>query len=196
MTLKEDLWFPSIIWSDRLVDVDNSSIEDYSYQLMSSDSGVKISNCGGWQSSSLSKISIQVLDPLISKINERINQIVFKFELPKLKLYNMWINVNHPNDYNHLHNHIHSIVSGCYYVKIPKNSGNIEFYRSDGAEYFLPESQSSYNYFNSIKSEYQPINGGLLLFPGWLKHSVQRNRSNENRISISFNYGIVNEKNK
>jgi uncharacterized protein (TIGR02466 family) len=30
-------------------------------------------------------------------------------------------------------------------------------------------------------------NGTLLLFPSWLEHSVPPNRSNEPRISVSFN---------
>ena len=30
----------------------------------------------------------------------------------------------------------------------------------------------------------------LLIFPGWLQHSVQPNRSEEFRVSISFNMGF------
>ena len=35
-----------------------------------------------------------------------------------------------------------------------------------------------------------PEEGKFLIFPSWLKHSVDGSRSKEERISISFNYGV------
>ena len=70
--------------------------------------------------------------------------------------------------------------------------GNIQFERSDNAEYHLPLYIEKPNYFNSTRATYAGKTGGLYIFPGWLKHSVQGNQSNTDRISISFNFGEKN----
>ena len=43
---------------------------------------------------------------------------------------------------------------------------------------------------NSQAMEYRGREGLLLIFPGWLQHSVQPNRSEDFRVSISFNMGF------
>ena len=45
------------------------------------------------------------------------------------------------------------------------------------------------NHFNGSATSYKSVTGALYIFPGWLKHSVQGNLSNTDRISVSFNYG-------
>ena len=70
-----------------------------------------------------------------------------------------------------------------------KNMGNIEFYRDDDSQYYLPPLES-YNGFTKQKHVIEPEAGMLLLFPGWVKHAVQGNRTNRDRVSISFNYGV------
>jgi hypothetical protein len=34
------------------------------------------------------------------------------------------------------------------------------------------------------------MSNALYVFPGWLKHSVQPNLTKEDRLSVSFNYGV------
>ena len=36
-----------------------------------------------------------------------------------------------------------------------------------------------------------PVEGGLILFPSYLDHSVNQNLSNEERIVVSFNINLV-----
>ena len=38
--------------------------------------------------------------------------------------------------------------------------------------------------------EYKSITNAIYIFPGWLPHSVEPNLINEDRISVSFNYGV------
>ena len=44
---------------------------------------------------------------------------------------------------------------------------------------------SNYNYKSIF--EIQPQNGLIFLFPSWLSHRALPNKSNQDRISISFN---------
>ena len=39
----------------------------------------------------------------------------------------IWANINNKEDYNISHTHPYSHYSGVYYVKVPKNSGNLYF---------------------------------------------------------------------
>jgi uncharacterized protein (TIGR02466 family) len=76
-----------------------------------------------------------------------------------------------------------------YYVKATPEQGNIFFERGDNAEYFLPPMEKP-NYFTSTATTYKAMTSAIYIFPGWLKHSVQPNLTSEDRISVSFNYGI------
>ena len=76
-----------------------------------------------------------------------------------------------------------------YYVKSDPEQGNIFFERGDNAEYFLPPIENP-NYFTSTATTYKAMTDAVYIFPGWLKHSVQPNLTKEDRISISFNYGV------
>jgi hypothetical protein len=38
---------------------------------------------------------------------------------------------------------------------------------------------------------FEPVSSKLILFPGWLPHGVERNTTEEDRISISFNVKLV-----
>ena len=88
-----------------------------------------------------------------------------------------------------MHNHAGSILSGVFYIKSDPSQGNIMFERSDNAEYFLPPMEKP-NYFTSTATTYKAMSNALYVFPGWLKHSVQPNLTKEDRLSVSFNYGV------
>jgi predicted 2-oxoglutarate/Fe(II)-dependent dioxygenase YbiX len=65
-----------------------------------------------------------------------------------------------------------SILSGVFYLSVPEgDSGNIIFTNKDGSD-------------NSI----HPVNGDLLLFSPSMIHRVETNNTNEERISLAFNY--------
>jgi len=192
MEIKTDNWFPSTIWSVDFLDVDNQKIIDFAYNLQTEDpQGATNTNYVGWQSKFLDS---RTADPEVFKLVNFLNGVVETIRLdcglPPLNLYNIWININKQGSYNSVHNHRGSLISGCYYVRVPKNSGNIEFFRSDDAEYYIPSNLSTYNYFNSTKIIYESKDHRTLLFPSWLKHAVQGNQSKDERISIAFNYGL------
>ena len=92
--------------------------------------------------------------------------------VPELSVKSFWCNVNTYGDYNTLHNHRGSILSGVFYVDVPdENMGNINFQRSDDIEYYLPP-LNNYNNFTGEKASYKPESGKVLIFPSWLRHSV------------------------
>ena len=114
---------------------------------------------------------------------------------------NMWANVNPGGGYNRSHTHPGSLWSGVYYVQAPPECGRVVFQDPRvQAQVILPFTEQATNLSVEQWSEvyHQPIEGRLILFPSWLRHEVESNRSALNspvgdRISISFNYGQISK---
>ena len=161
---------------------------DYAYNLRKEDEGVCISNYGGWQSTgfyveneddALHHFIINCLAGF-PVIDESFNMKV-----------DAWVNINKPGDYNIKHNHPGVDLAGVLWVKCPKDCGEIIF--------DPPTSFQSHNELNSYIDDFKnqnnlyhsyyfnPTEGRILVFPAHLNHRVQENKSNEDRISVSFN---------
>lgn len=189
--LTSDVLFPTIVWRKEL-NYDNTDIKDYVNNLMLSDNGAIKSNYGGWQSKQITHSLPKELSGLTGQITNVVNEICYYANLLPLNLDNLWFNVNTPGTYNTIHNHPDSVLSGVYYIDVPEASmGDIEFYRADDSEYYLLDQENTA--FGSQRCIYKATTGVLLIFPSWLKHSVQGNFSKKNRISMSFNYVRKNQ---
>jgi len=189
MALNAEQWFPSVIWSGLLSGVDNDLFETFAYDRKNLDKGVEVSNYIGWQSNSIRHGDNEEFDQLVSAVTEQVDGCAAQAELPPLQIQNIWLNINTPGAYNTLHNHAGAILSGVYYIKSDPSQGNIMFERGDNAEYFLPPMEKA-NYFTSTATTYKAMTGAIYVFPGWLKHSVQPNLTKDDRLSISFNFGL------
>ena len=190
MALHAELWFPSVVWSGFFEGLDTFALKKFAYDKKTSDPGVVISNYSGYQSTSLIEGEHPEIQKLVNHLNSEVALCATQTGMPDLQLYNMWININPPNSYNHLHNHIGSVLSGVYYIDANENQGNIQFERSDSGEYHIPENLTKTTYFNSTRATYKAKTGAVYIFPSWLKHSVEGNLSKADRISIAFNYGV------
>ena len=191
MAMHNELWFPNVIWSSMIHSVKNSDIKKFAYDLQKTESGRKVSNQLGWQSRDIKPGENSGIDQLIKVVDEEMSICAKQVGLKPVQLYNIWININPIGAYNELHNHQNAIFSGVYYVDSTIEQGNIQFERGDNADYHVPtEAIEQITYYTSSRATYAAKTGGLLIFPGWLKHSVQANRINQDRISVSFNYGL------
>jgi len=192
MTMNKELWFPQIIWDDVTHFADNDAIKEWAYEKQKRDHGREISNCGGWQSPDIIFGECQAIDNLIEYLDVQVNICAAEVGLQQLKLGNIWININPPGAYNLLHMHQGSVLSGCYYVDASSEQGDIFFQRNDGAEYHLPDSWPL-TQFTASRTSYNVETGALYIFPSWLNHYVESNRTDKDRISIAFNYGEKND---
>ena len=188
MAMHTELWFPTVIWSAMTHKFDNIALKKFAYERKKHDPGRIISNYNGYQSSDLLPGENQVIDQLVNFLDHEVNSCAKQVGLANLEIGNIWININPPGAYNLMHNHVGAVFSGVYYVEAGDNQGNIVFQRTDNAEYHLPKQVAQYTYYTSTQATYKCKTGALYVFPGWLDHHVQSNRSNTDRISISFNY--------
>ena len=200
--LKAHVWFPTLIWQADMPDNEKSFIKDIKDFVLKekketpdtalmSDGKYSSVFQGGWQSKTYTDWAQLIpVAHMGKKLDETIESCRKQIGVPEIKLKGYWFSVNSYGDYTTLHNHRDSVLSGVFYVDIPdENMGKINFERSDDISYFLPPLES-YNNFTGERASYQPETGRVLIFPSWLKHSVDANRSKKNRISVSFNYGV------
>jgi|TARA_R110000765_G_scaffold185190_1_gene290917 uncharacterized protein (TIGR02466 family) len=148
------------------------------------------SNVGGFQSNSFYNIRKDILKDIFLNPAYKYTEKLNPKKQFKIELINYWINKNKTHDYNLMHSH-DGFLSGIYYIKTPIDCGRLVFQNGN-----LTKMQYNYvnyfdnpNFFSTFISEVSE--GEIYLFPSNLLHSVEPNRSNEERISVSFNLRIV-----
>jgi len=100
----------------------------------------------------------------------------------KAAMNSSWLTLNKPGISSHIHDHGNAHISGVYWYKTNGNDGDIVF-RNTVKELKCNPIGSSIAHENS----FPPEQGRLILFPGFLDHSVRENRTDNDRISLSFN---------
>lgn len=110
----------------------------------------------------------------------------------KLALDSLWINVMEKGGAHAAHIHPHSVISGTYYVAIPKGAAAIKFEDPRLAMLMgAPAKKSTAKRSNQRFVTVEPASGTLLLWESWLRHEVLPNPARGQRISVSFNYALV-----
>ena len=172
-------FFPSCVWIDQ-VKFDQKELIKSVEHFSKNNKSIDVSNVGGYQYDNFKdqKLSAQIISriPRVEK-NKFINPTI-----------HMWLNVNSKGDSNIRHTHFNSsiLLSGVFYVKVPPNSGNIRFYDPRGIS--IHNHPDNRYYFDGTEYNYiTPEDGMLLFFPSWFEHSVEENKSDEERMSIGFN---------
>jgi len=173
--------------------LDVNKMTDLCRKFVKDDKGRNISNRGGYQSN-----DIDLSNKLFADFFANIEFHATGFASSVLKvetqfMHNAWININNFGDYNVIHNHPYSHISGVYYLKTPKDCGRLVLQNSakDVLQYYEVDAGiKQRNQYNSQEFVLEPEPGKLYLFPSWINHYVQPNRNrNEERISIAFNTG-------
>jgi len=109
----------------------------------------------------------------------------------KLKLDSLWINILPEGGIHTGHIHPHSVISGTTYVAMPGEGNSIKFEDPRlpmmmAAPARKSDARRKLRTFNYVK----PKVGDVLLWESWLRHEVPMNMAEDDRISVSFNYGL------
>ena len=175
--------------------IDNARIEKFCYALKEKGGGRRVSNAGGWQSDNVDTATPE-LQELFRAVTDKLNELHRYFNLKnsmRQVLEDAWININKRGDFNYAHAHPGVFFSCVYYVKGGPNKGEIAFNTPIEAHaYTIPDALvTSHNAFTAHDLFIPPVTGELLIFPSWLKHDVRPNETDEDRISIALNSGII-----
>ncbi len=115
----------------------------------------------------------------------------FELDGKKLKLNALWINILPEGGTHASHIHPHSVISGTTYVAMPEGTSALKL-----EDPRLPMMMMAPLTRKDAGQELQrfvyvkPVVGDVLLWESWLRHEVPMNMSEEERISVSFNYAL------
>tara|TARA_B100000927_G_scaffold289747_1_gene286964 strand:+ start:5028 stop:5546 length:519 start_codon:yes stop_codon:yes gene_type:complete len=115
--------------------------------------------------------------PLIDSIVEELKESFYRFTGIKINLLGKWSQIHKPNMSTNSHAHYPADVASVYYVSVPDGAGHICFY-------------PDHNKYHPNMVKFQPEKNTFLMFPATLEHSVTRNLSTDDRISLSFNFSL------
>ena len=136
-----------------------------------------------------------VFDELVRQIDKHVRGFskALDFELGgrTLALDSLWINVMDKGGIHSAHIHPHSVVSGTYYVVVPKGAADIRFEDPRLAMMMAaPPRKETARRQNQTFARVSPKAGTLLLWESFVRHEVLPNSAPGKRISISFNYAM------
>ena len=182
-------FFPTIVYG-KDVQLDNNKLAQDIINWSNQDKGVEKTNYKGWHSTTDmgDKPEYQLLVTELLRMQKEIydNEHIDRYA----RLGNMWANINPPGGMNMPHLHPNALFSGVYYVKSQPQSGRLKIYDPrPGVQTNMPirkPGNPGKDMWREVNLE--PIVGRIIMFPAWLWHSVEENRSNDIRISVSFNF--------
>ena len=192
-----NLLFSTPIWTTLLTDYKkiNKIMFEYIKQLQKENpKGITKSNLLGWHSKDFNLDGEQpryFINMISQSLNESFNDMGWDVKNQEVKVTSMWSVINKKNASNARHIHSNNYISSAYYVKTSKKSGDIIFHDPRSVTTFRYPKISEHNTLNSNVFTIQPKEGLLVLFPSYLYHSVDINRSEEERIVISFNINLL-----
>jgi uncharacterized protein (TIGR02466 family) len=107
----------------------------------------------------------------------------------KLALDSIWINVLKPGGTHSGHIHPSSVLSGTYYVTVPRGASALKLEDPRlGLMMAAPRKKETAPRDAQPFVTVTPKPGTLILFESWLRHEVPPNPARQDRISVSFNY--------
>ena len=129
---------------------------------------------------------VKALDAHVAAFAE---DLAFDLDGRSLTLEDLWINILPEGGTHSSHIHPHSVVSGTTYVAMPDGASALKLEDPRSSRMMAaparvkdaPESLRPFIYM-------APAVGDVLLWESWLRHEVPMNMSEDDRISVSFNY--------
>ena len=182
-------FFPTIIYG-KDIQLDNNQLTQDIVNWSNQDKGVSKTNFKGWHSTTdmHTKPEYQQLAKELFEMQKEIYDNENLARKPILG--NMWANINPPGSMNMPHVHPNALFSGVYYVKSQPNCGRLKIIDSrPGVQYNMPvrkPGNPGKDMWRDVNIE--PVTGRIIMFPAWLWHGVEENKSNDIRISVSFNF--------
>ena len=184
---------PAFVDDIQNTDLEKEALIKLAYKMKSKEPSQEKTNVGGYQTRGIKKSNefLNLVAKLQQNINENLNTYQYDCKLD-INVGNAWLNINNKGHSNKPHVHPLSEFACVYYLKTPKDCGNIilikdSFYRMDGIA-DLPAKET--NILNCDSFFIEPRENRFVMFPGYVEHLVEKNNSNEDRISLSFNLSV------
>ncbi len=135
-------------------------------------------------------IFADLVTALDAHVAEFAQDLQFDLGDKKLVLDSLWINILPEGGIHTGHIHPHSVISGTTYVAMPEGASAIKFEDPRSAMMMAAPTRIK-DARDEMKSFFYaaPAVGDVLLWESWLRHEVPMNMAEDERVSVSFNYG-------
>ena len=189
--MHRDLLFPTPVYiADIKHPTLNQELERDIVAWSKQDKGIVRTNVQGWHSTTNmhERPEFKKLVDMLYACQKTIYEQEYYESEPVLG--NMWANINPPGGSNRAHQHPNSLWSGVYWIKTPKNCGQLKIDDPRSVACMTRPRQKDTKKPDRLwrETHYEPIAGRCIMFPSWLMHCVDPNESNDIRISVSFNF--------
>ena len=189
--MHRDLHFPTPIYvADIKHPTLNQELERDIVAWSKQDKGVVRTNVQGWHSTT-NMHELPQFKKLVNMLYA-CQKTIYEQEYYESEpvLGNMWANINPPGGMNRAHQHPNSLWSGVYWIKTPKNCGQLKIDDPRSVACMTRPRQKDTKKPDRLwrETHYEPVAGRCIMFPSWLMHCVDPNESNDIRISVSFNF--------
>lgn len=191
-------WFPTLIYENTLTDfeIHNAHLESKAQAIRQSLPAIN----AGWNCDTYNTLCHHDLlhdtDPIIQELirvcKEHVIDFAAEYGITKpvgeLHCIDAWFNIAKHGDYQEYHLHPRSDFSLVYYVKTKPKCGNIVFQNTSSIVDMYPLITEESTHASFKTCFYTPANSVLLIFRSNLSHMVEKNLSNEDRMSIAMNF--------
>lgn len=193
---------PVILYDLNGSDALNKELRNVIVEKAKSDRGLSRSNYGGWHSNVdmmvwAEKYARVILTEAINKATTVTADIHPMGKRDFTWDAQMWANISGPGASNQMHCHPGALWSGVYYVDVGEDDPSVDVEgelllvdpRFPMNTMYMPELvlRDKDNNPQYSQKPIRPINGRMVLFPAWLKHSVRPYQGKRHRISTAFN---------
>jgi|TARA_E500000178_G_scaffold350132_1_gene408449 uncharacterized protein (TIGR02466 family) len=141
-----------------------------------------------------------ITDHNLSNLGEYIKAHTYKYfketqaffrQDARMELARSWVNIYDNEEAQEWHSHGDAFISGTYYYKCTGEDDNGQIsLRQPGVQMRGGMFPIGNKY--QVNLDVTPQEGGIILFPGWMEHRVRPNKTNDTRISISFDWFVNN----
>lgn len=123
---------------------------------------------------------------------QHLKDIGFHVNFFSYQVINLWLNEYKHTNFQLPHNHPGYLVSGVFYVDVPKDGSPLIFHNPNQLfqNHFILSEDKQYNCYNSNVWNMFPNEGEVLIFNSNLVHEVPRHNSNEIRRTIAFDITV------
>lgn len=182
--------FPTLVWQVQLNAELHQAIDAKILPAVDSmrHSGPKLAPGHGWQSNqTLHKL--EEFRDLVTCINKSARSVLrfWRIGYDAFEITGCWANVLAKGAAHRAHSHPNNFLSGVYYIQTHPGADTINFHDPRNQPGIIRPPVTELTAENTDQVVVKVKNGTLLMFPAYLQHSVDTNRSEHERLSISFN---------
>jgi uncharacterized protein (TIGR02466 family) len=181
--------FPSFVWKARLGTEVRAAARAALLEEVAAERGAAVPEAGQVWQSRHGLHRLPALEPLVGHIRAGVEVVLelLRVESAPFEITGLWVNVAAPGGGVRMHNHPNNVLSGVYYVQVQDGADSINFHDPRPQAAVVRPPVTELTAYNTDQMVVRVEEGDLLVFPSWLSHSVDPNRSDRVRISASFN---------